>query len=109
MDNFHKKSDPQPRARREKNGAQRVFHSLEQRFLCPETRSMACSLLDARSIPTDVTESAIHQALMMGYMSGDPVDAQTFEILFEAVALNPSFQISLKADPLSAHRGPWVC
>ncbi|NLL36476.1 MAG: hypothetical protein GX256_03005 [Fretibacterium sp.] len=70
---------------------------------------MACSLLEARSVPTDVTENAIHQALLLGFMSGDPVDPMTFEVLFEAVSLNPSFQIPFVISPTFSDKGVWVC
>ncbi len=70
---------------------------------------MACCLLDSQSIPQDVTENAIHQALLLGYLSGDPVDESTFEALIEAVTLNPSFQIPFSATPMMSHLGSWVC
>ena len=54
---------------------------------------MAYCLLNSQSVPSQVTENAIQQAVALGTMGGAAVDLQTFEALFYAVTLNPSFSI----------------
>ncbi|MDR2136920.1 MAG: hypothetical protein LBO68_01410 [Synergistaceae bacterium] len=54
---------------------------------------MAYCLLNSQSVSSNVTENAIQQAVALGTISGAAVDLPTFEALFYAVALNPSFAI----------------
>ena len=70
---------------------------------------MVYGLLDSQSVPPDVTESAVQQAVALGSLSGEEVDAQTFEALFHAVTLNPSFKIPLWFISTAASSGTWVC
>lgn len=93
----------------QKVSAQRVFHSLECRYLSQEARSMAVCLMDSQSVPPEVTERAIQQALVLGVMSGSPIDASTFESLFEAVALDPSFKVPFAVSVSLPPSGNWVC
>ena len=76
------------RPRAAENGkvsVRRVFHHMECRYLSQEARSMASCLMDSQSVPPEVTERAIQQAL-------DP----KFKIPFVVpVSLPPS--------------GAWVC
>ena len=74
-----------------------------------ETRSMVYGLLDSQSVPADVTESAVHQAVALGSFSGEEVDAQTFEALFHAVALNPSFKIPFWFVSTVVPSGTFIC
>ncbi len=98
-----------PSAERKRLSTRRIFHKLERQYLSLEAQSVACSLLDAQSVPPDVTENAIQQAVVLGSMSGTAIDAQTFEALLEAVSLNPSFRIPFSvATPLTPFNS-WVC
>ena len=70
---------------------------------------MAYCLLGSQFVSQDVTENAIQQAVTLGALSGASIDAQTFEALFHAAALNPSFRLPF-APPLSMTPfSPWVC
>ncbi|MCL2010030.1 MAG: hypothetical protein FWG71_05720 [Synergistaceae bacterium] len=89
--------------------ARRIFNRTERRYLSLETRSMAYALLGSRSVPPGVTESAVQQAVTLGSISGAEVDAQTFEFLFYAVTLNPSFKIPFWFVSTAAPYRPWVC
>ena len=89
--------------------ARRIFNEPERRYLSLEARSMAYGLLDSQSVPPDVTESAVQQAVALGSLSGEEIDAQTFEALFHALALNPSFQIPIWFTSAIAPSGMWVC
>ena len=60
---------------------------MECRYLSQEARSMASCLMDSQSVPPEVTERAIQQALVLGVMSGTAIDVSTFESLFDAVVL----------------------
>ena len=92
-----------------KISAQRVFHSLECRYLSQEARSMASCLMDSQSVPPEVTEQAIQQALVLGVISGSTIDASTFESLFKTVALDPAFKIPFSALLSLPPSGKWVC
>ena len=82
----------------------RIFNGAERRYLSLEALSMAYGLLGSRSVPHDVTESAVQQAVNLGSISGEEVDAQTFEVLFHAVSLNPSFMmITCPAMPMAVY------
>ena len=70
---------------------------------------MAYGLLGSQSIPPDVTENAVQQAVALGSLSGEEVDVQTFEALFHPVALNPSFQIPVWFVSTIAPSGTWIC
>ena len=87
----------------------RIFNGVERRYLSLETRLMVYGLLDSKSVPSDVTESAVEQAVTLGSISGEEVDARTFEALFHAVALNPSFKIPLWFVSTVASYGVCVC
>lgn len=87
----------------------RVFHDLERRHLSPEALAMAYCLFEAQSVPADVTENTIQQAVLLGTVSGDPVDEATFEALLEAVTLNPSFRIPFSVASVSESVSTWVC
>jgi hypothetical protein len=71
----------------------RIFHRMERQYLSWEAQSMAYCLLNSQSVPSRVTENAIQQAVALGSICGAAVDLQTFEALFYAVALNPSFTV----------------
>jgi hypothetical protein len=87
----------------------RIFNGSERRYLSLEARSMAYALLGSPSIPPDLTESALEQAVALGSLSGEEVDAQTFEALFHAITLNPSFKIPVWVISANAPSGAWVC
>ena len=86
----------------------RIFNGMERRYLSQEAQSLAYCLLNCLSVPSDVTENAIQQAVTLGSMSGVEVDEQTFEALFHAVALNPSFKLPFAFIPLTSFSS-WVC
>lgn len=92
-----------------KVSAQRVFHSLECRYLSQEARSMASCLMDSQSVPPELTERAIQQALVLGVMSGSSIDVSTFESLFEAVVLDPAFTVPFVVPVSLPPSGSWVC
>ena len=87
----------------------RIFNEPERRYLSLETRSMVYGLLGSQSVPPDITESAVQQAVALGSLSGEEVDAQTFEALFHAVTLNPSFKIPFWFIPTFAPSDTWIC
>lgn len=70
---------------------------------------MAHCLLNSQSVPMTVTENAIQQAVMLGSINGAPVDVQTFEVLFHAVTLNPSFKIPFSVTSFLTSFNFWVC
>jgi hypothetical protein len=70
---------------------------------------MAYCLLNSQSVSSDVTENAIQQAVTLGSMSGAAVDVQTFEALFHAVTLNPSFKIPFSFASSLTPFNSWVC
>jgi hypothetical protein len=94
---------------RKEMSARRIFHGLERRYLSVEAQSMASCLLDSQSVPSDVTENVIQQAVVLGTMSDSKVDIQTFEALFHAVTLNPMFKIPFSAVASPLPFNPWVC
>ena len=87
----------------------RVFSGAERRYLSLEVRSMVCGLLDSTSVPHDLTENAVQQAVNLGSMNGEEVDAQTFEALFHAITLNPSFKIPFWFASAVAPNRMWIC
>lgn len=89
--------------------SRRVFHKLERRYLSPEACSLACCLMDSHTVPHDVTENAIQQAVLLGTMSGTAIDVQTFEALLEAISLNPSFTIPFSGMTSLKPSCYWVC
>jgi hypothetical protein len=89
--------------------ARRIFHRLERQYLSWEAQSMAYCLLDSQFVPLKVTENAIQQAVALGSISGAAVDLQTFEALFHAVALNPSFSIPFAFASYPTPFGSWIC
>ena len=70
---------------------------------------MVYCLLNSQSVPITVTESAIQQAVMLGSINGTAVDVQTFEVLFHAVTLNPSFKIPFSVASFFTSFQSWVC
>ena len=70
---------------------------------------MAYTLLNSQTVPSEVTENASRQATALGSLSGAVVDVQTFEALFQAVSLDPSFEIPLAFVPRLTPPGSWVC
>ena len=90
-------------------GARRIFNEPERRYLSLEARSMAYGLLNSQSVPRGVTESAVQQAVALGSFSGEEVDVQTFEALFHAVELNPSFKIPVWFISTDVPSGAWIC
>ena len=96
-------------ADRGKASVKRVFHHMECRYLSQEARSMASCLMDSQSVPPEVTEQAIQQALVLGVISGSTIDASTFESLFKTVALDPAFKIPFSALLSLPPSGKWVC
>lgn len=92
-----------------KVSVKRVFHHQECRYLSQEARSMASCLLDSQSVPPEVTERAIQQALVLGVMSGTAIDVSTFESLFDAVVLDPKFKIPFVVPVSLPPSGAWVC
>jgi hypothetical protein len=90
-------------------GNRRILHQLERRYLSPEAQEVAYCLLSSRSVPVDVTENAIQQAVILGSISDAAVDASTFEALFEAVTLNPSFRIPCLATTNLISSNTWLC
>ena len=100
------------RPRAAENGkvsVRRVFHHMECRYLSQEARSMASCLMDSQSVPPEVTERAIQQALVLGVMSGTAIDVSTFESLFDAVVLDPKFKIPFVVPVSLPPSGAWVC
>ena len=87
----------------------RIFNSLERQCLSWEAQSMAYCLLNSQSVPMYVTENTIQQAVTLGSMSGAEVDVQTFEALFHAVALNPSFKLPFSFAVSMMPFNSWVC
>jgi hypothetical protein len=88
--------------------ARRILNGPERQFLSLEAQSMMYGLLNSLSVPPSVIESAVQQAVALGSMSGEKIDAQTFEALVHAVVLNPSFKIPyLFASPVP--RCTWIC
>ncbi|MDR1375893.1 MAG: hypothetical protein LBJ22_00160 [Synergistaceae bacterium] len=98
-----------PGAKRLEFGARRIFHRLERQYLSLEAQSMAYCLLNSQSVAMDITENAIQQAVMLGSMSGSAIDVQTFEVLFHAVTLNPSFKIPFSVASFLTSFNSWVC
>ena len=90
-------------------GSRRVFNSVERRHLSTEAQSVAYCLMSSQTVSLDITEKAIQQAVVLGSMSGTAVDAATFEALFEAVALDPSFRIPFSATTSLNPSNVWVC
>ena len=97
-----------PASKRELS-TRRIFNGSERRYLSLETRLMAYGLLGSQSVPADVTESAVQQAVVLGSISGEEVDVQTFEALFHAVALNPSFKIPFWFASTVVPYKTWIC
>ena len=89
--------------------ARRVFDRTEHRYLSLEVRSMVCNLLDSKSIPLELTENVVQQAVNLGYINEEEVDIQTFEALFHAVTLDPSFQIPFWFESAPASHRTWLC
>ena len=87
----------------------RIFSSAECRYLSFEARSIVYGLLDSQSVSPDVTENAVQQAVALGSLNDEEVDAQTFEALFDAVALNSSFNIPVWYVPMGAPYATWIC
>jgi hypothetical protein len=94
---------------REELSTRRIFHGLERRYLSVEAQSMAFCLLNSQSVPPDITENAIQQAVVLGTMSDSKVDIQTFEALFNVVTLNPMYKIPFSAAASLLPFDPWVC
>ena len=87
----------------------RVLHHRERRHLSLEAQSMAYRLLNSQSVPPDVAENTIQQAVTLGSISGAVVDVQTFEVLFHVVSLNPAFELPFVFySPLTLSNS-WVC
>jgi hypothetical protein len=107
LDKFY--LNPNVSASEHELSARRIFNEPERRYLSLEARSMAYGLLDSQSVPPDVTESAVQQAVALGSLSGEEVDAQTFEALFHAVSLNPSFKLPVWFVSMAAPSDTWVC
>ena len=107
MDKFYLKANAS--GLEHEKSVRRIFNGPECRYLSLEARSMAYGLLDSLSVPSCVTESAVQQAVALGSMNGEEVDAQTFEALFHAVALNPSFQLPFWFISTTAPSGTWIC
>jgi hypothetical protein len=89
--------------------SRRIFHGLERQYLSIEAQSMASCLLNSQSVPPDVTENVIQQAVVLGTMSDSKIDIQTFEALFYAVTLNPLFKIPFSAAAPLLPFSHWVC
>jgi hypothetical protein len=98
-----------PGAKRLEFGTRRIFHRLERQYLSLEARSMAYCLLNSQSVSMSVTESAIQQAVMLGSINGAAVDVQTFEVLFHAVTLDPSFKLPFPVTSFLTSFNSWVC
>lgn len=79
--------------------AKRIFHTLECRYLSPETRSMASGLMASQNISCEVMEKALQQALLLGVACGSQTDELTFQSLLEAISLDPSFQVPVMSLP----------
>jgi hypothetical protein len=107
LDKNHLGSDASAAER--ENSTRRIFSGAERRYLSLEARSMAYGLLDSQSVPPGVTESAVQQAVALGSISGAEIDAQTFEALFHAIALNPSFKIPFWFASAVVPSNAWVC
>lgn len=89
--------------------SRRVFNGAERRYLSLEVQSMVCGLLDSKSVPHDLTENAVQQAVNLGSMHEEEVDVRTFEALFHAVALNPSLQVPFWFVPSAVPYRTWIC
>ena len=87
----------------------RIFNGPERRYLSLEAQSMVYGLLDSISVPHDVTERAVQQAVALGSISGQKIDAMTFEALFHAVTLNPSFKIPFWIVSTVSPSRTWIC
>ena len=107
MDKFY--LNPNASASEREFSARRIFNWQERRYLSLETRLMVYGLLDSISVSPDVTESAVQQAVTLGSLSGEEVDAQTFEALFHVIALNPSYKIPLWFISTVAPSDTWIC
>ena len=90
-------------------GSRRILNNVERRYLSPEAQSVAYCLMNARTIPLEVSEKVIQQAVVLGSLSGAAVDARTFEALLEAITLNPAFRIPFSATTSLNPYGSWVC
>lgn len=101
--------NPNASASEREFSARRIFNGLERRYLSLETQSMVYGLLDSKLIPSDVTENAVQQAVTLGSFSDEEIDATTFEALFYAVALNPSFKIPFSFVSTVVPHRTWVC
>ena len=93
----------------DKVSVRRVFHGIEARYLSPEARFLAASLMDSQSVPHETTEKALQQALMLGLASDSSIDEETFETIVEAIALDPSFRVPVLFFPFLPPTGNWVC
>lgn len=90
-------------------GRRRVLNSVERRYLSPEAQSVAYCLMNAGTASPDITEKTIQQAVVLGSLSGIAVDAPTFEALFEAVTLDPSFRIPFPVTTSLNPSSAWIC
>jgi hypothetical protein len=90
-------------------GSRRILHQLERRYLSPEAQAVAYCLLSSRTVPLDVTENTIQQAVALGSMGEIAIDASTFEALLEAVTLNPAFRIPCSVTTNLISSNPWLC
>ena len=89
--------------------ARRVFNEAERRYLSIEVRHMVCGLLDSQSIPHGLTENAVQQAVNFGSIKEEEVDIQTFEALFHAVSMDPSFQLPFWFFSAGNPYRTWIC
>ena len=87
----------------------RVFSGPERRYLSLEVQSMVCGLLNSKSVPHNLTENAVQQAVNLGSMNEEEIDAHTFEALFHAVSLNPSFKVPFWFASTVAPYRMWIC
>ncbi|MDR3230654.1 MAG: hypothetical protein LBT65_04375 [Synergistaceae bacterium] len=90
-------------------GSRRILHQLERRYLSPEAQELAYCLLSSATVPSEVTENAMQQAVALGSVSDLIIDAQTFQALLEAVTLNPSFRIPFSVTTSLTPSSPWLC
>ena len=107
MDNFYLNSNVLESER--EFSIRRIFNEPERRYLSLEARLMVYGLLGSRSVPLDVTESAVQQAVILGSSSGEEIDGETFEALFHAVALNPSFKVPFWSISTTVPSDTWIC
>ncbi|MDR3265458.1 MAG: hypothetical protein LBT15_05540 [Synergistaceae bacterium] len=96
-------------SRSENFGTRRILHRLERRYLSPEAQALAYCLLSFGSVPAEVTENAMQQAVALGSVSDAVVDAPTFEALLEAVTLNPLFRIPFSETTCMPPFDYWLC